>query len=155
MADNIDNQAFDSMTSAANDDIKLPKEENYTFAAYGRDTENTRFSLYTNPEDSTLVWKHPSNKLLYSSEGKKVGYTGIDDKFHFGTPKFDPLQELDDTGNIISERAIKSGSLEDVWTNSPDTSPISNKYFTAEEGQKYYGWGSPKRKYNVSKKRKK
>ena len=136
-------EAMNDSTISKADNL-IPKEKKYDWSGYGRDEEGVRYSAYVNLDDKTMYWQHPTNKLLYDSKGIRSGYIGENDKAHFGFPKFDPLQVKDDAGNIISERVIKPGSLEHQLNTTKDVGPISNKYLTAKEGQKYYGFSFPK-----------
>ena len=133
------------------------KEPQYGLGMYGYGSKldktgkasgsrDVMFSGYINPETKELLWQHPSNKMLYGSEGGKPrGYVGKDKKFHFNIPDFGPLETRSKTGEIISQRMIQPGSLEDVYSKSPEMGPIANKYLSAKKGQKYHGWGFPKK----------
>ena len=140
-----DNKAFKAMndSTASKADNLIPKEKTYDFSGLGRDTTGVSYKGFANVGDKTMYWQHPTNKLLYDSEGIRSGYIGENNKAHFGFPKFDPLQVKDDAGNIISERTIKPGGLEHRLNTTKDVGPISNKYLTAKEGQKYHGFSFP------------
>ena len=54
------------------------------------------------------------------------------------------METRNEEGIITSQRGYKPGSLEDVWKSTKDVGPISNKYLTAKEGQKFFGFSFPK-----------
>ena len=71
-----DNKAFNAMqdsTKSKADNLipKDQKEKIYDISAYGRDSLKTMYTGFTNKEDKTMFWKHPTNQLLYSSEGQQ------------------------------------------------------------------------------------
>ena len=144
---NEDNLAFKAMQDSTKSkaDNLIPKEKTYAFSAMGRDTSGVAYKGFTNVEDKTMYWQHPRNNLLYSSEGVRSGYLGEDKNVHFRIPEFEPMETRGESGEITSQRTYRSGSLEDVWKTTEDVGPISNKYLTAKEGQKYHGFSFPKR----------
>ena len=105
---------------------------------------DTKYKGHVSEENKELFWEHPKTKMLYSSEGGKPrGYIGEDDEFHFHIPEFGPMETRDESGEITSQRALKPGSLEDVYKSSPEVEAIMNKYLTSKEGQKWFGFGFP------------
>ena len=141
--DDIAFKAMQDSTASKADNLISAKEKTYDLLAMGRDTSFTSYKGFGNIEDKTMYWQHPKNKLLYSGEGKRSGYIGEDQKAHFGIPEFKPMETRNESGDIVSQRGYKSGSLEDVWTSSEDVGSISNKYLTEKEGQKYHGYSFP------------
>ena len=140
--DSIAFKAMEDGNKSISDNV-VPKDKSYDFSAMGKDASGVSYKGFTNVDDKSIYWQHPKNQLLYSSEGKRSGYMGIDKKAHFGIPKFDPIETKNELGEITSQRVIKTGSLEDVWTSSEDVGSISNKYLTEKEGQKYHGYSFP------------